>query len=172
MVVSYVAYDLSVFVPHFSFFWGLGKAVLGDCGISLGKAVLGDWNFPCEVCAWWLWNFPWEGCAWWLWNFPWEGCAWWLWNFPWEGCAWWLWNFLGIFTYVFPTKQALTFCEDCLLRWWLLILSKLLRPCWAGQFICSHFSSAAVNQYLCTYKCTIVSNWHLPFLNQQKGEND
>ena len=34
LVGSYVAFVLSLFVPHLSFFWCLGKAVLGDCGIS------------------------------------------------------------------------------------------------------------------------------------------
>ena len=33
-VVSYVAFVLSFFVHHLSFFWCLGKAVLGVCGIS------------------------------------------------------------------------------------------------------------------------------------------
>ena len=32
-VVSYVAFVLSLFVPHLSFFWCLGKTVLRDCGI-------------------------------------------------------------------------------------------------------------------------------------------
>ena len=31
--VSYVAFVLSLFVPHLSFFWCLRKAVLRDCGI-------------------------------------------------------------------------------------------------------------------------------------------
>ena len=33
-VVSYVAFVLSLFVPHLSFFWCLGRDVFRDCGIS------------------------------------------------------------------------------------------------------------------------------------------
>ena len=33
-VVSYVAFALSSFIPHLSFFCCLGRAVLRDCGIS------------------------------------------------------------------------------------------------------------------------------------------
>ena len=33
-VVSYVAFVLSLFIPHLSFFLCLGKATLCDCGIS------------------------------------------------------------------------------------------------------------------------------------------
>ena len=33
-LLLYVALVLSLFVPHISFFWCLGKAVLRDCGIS------------------------------------------------------------------------------------------------------------------------------------------
>ena len=33
-VVSYVAFVLSLFVPHLSFFWCLGRAMVCDCGIS------------------------------------------------------------------------------------------------------------------------------------------
>ena len=32
-VVSYVAFVLSLFVPHLSFFWNLGKAGLPDCSV-------------------------------------------------------------------------------------------------------------------------------------------
>ena len=34
-MVSYVAFVLSLFVPHLSFLGGIGRAVLHDCGISL-----------------------------------------------------------------------------------------------------------------------------------------
>ena len=34
MMVSYVAFVLSLFVPYLSFFCYLRKAVLNDCGIS------------------------------------------------------------------------------------------------------------------------------------------
>ena len=33
-VISCMAFALSLFVPHLSFFWCLGKGVLHDCGIS------------------------------------------------------------------------------------------------------------------------------------------
>ena len=37
---SFVAFVLSLFVPHLSFFWSLRKAVLRECGISWISALI------------------------------------------------------------------------------------------------------------------------------------
>ena len=39
-VISYVAFVLSLFVYHLSFFWFHGKAVLVDCGISCVSSLI------------------------------------------------------------------------------------------------------------------------------------
>ena len=32
-VVAFVAFKLSLFVPHLPFYWSLGRALIRDCGI-------------------------------------------------------------------------------------------------------------------------------------------
>ena len=39
-VVSYLEFVLSLFVPHLSFFWCLGKTVFRDCGIILVSSLV------------------------------------------------------------------------------------------------------------------------------------
>ena len=53
-VASYVAFVLSLFVPHLSLFWYLGRAVLRDCGftdiitqkslVTVGKSKVKTWQ--------------------------------------------------------------------------------------------------------------------------------
>ena len=40
LVVSYVVFDLSLFVSYLSFCWCLGKAVLRECGIFWVSSLL------------------------------------------------------------------------------------------------------------------------------------
>ena len=40
LIVSYMAFVLSLFVPYLSFFWCLGKAVLRDYGISWVSSLI------------------------------------------------------------------------------------------------------------------------------------
>ena len=42
LLISYIAFVLSLFVPHLSFFWRLGKAKLRDFGIFWVSTYLGS----------------------------------------------------------------------------------------------------------------------------------
>ena len=51
-VVSYVAFVLSLFVPHLFFFWCLGMAVLPDSGISwVSTYIFAFTRFLCMRCC-------------------------------------------------------------------------------------------------------------------------
>ena len=55
-VVSYVAFVLSLFVPHPSFYWCHGRVALRDCGISLVPSLIFLYNFVSLVQFLYYWH--------------------------------------------------------------------------------------------------------------------